>query len=218
MPYFMPNIVYLLLFLYWQAVSVKRLVQKYVLISNNSNVIHRHLGNAIGSIALKYLQNHENMLLAKLCVDLNYGMSINMKCIKHKCRNMSSTCDRWELTLTRAMSQRTPFVPGKQNGCLRNLVSNANWKQMLKYWINVTGVGNDYFEMIFIWYIVSAFINIPRMFPSLDFLLYQGIWHVANVIDILYIKFMYQTKRDQQECLRLGNRFSLWCLGPWMNH
>ena len=37
-------------------------------------------------------------------------------------------------------------------------------------------------------------------------------------MDLLYIIFTYYTQDNQQECFRLSNWFSLWCLGLWMNH
>ena len=37
-------------------------------------------------------------------------------------------------------------------------------------------------------------------------------------MSLLYIKFMYQAKNNQQGCFSLCKRFSLWHLGPWMNH
>ena len=36
--------------------------------------------------------------------------------------------------------------------------------------------------------------------------------------DLLYIRFTYYTKDNQQGCSRLSNGFSMWCLRPWMNH
>ena len=37
-------------------------------------------------------------------------------------------------------------------------------------------------------------------------------------MDLLYIKFTYYSQATQQEGFSLSNRFSLWWLGPWMNH
>ena len=37
-------------------------------------------------------------------------------------------------------------------------------------------------------------------------------------LDLLYIRFTYYTKGNQQGFSRLSNCFSLRCLGPWMNH
>ena len=37
-------------------------------------------------------------------------------------------------------------------------------------------------------------------------------------MDLLYVIFTYWTHDNHQECVRLSNWFSLWCLGPLMNH
>ena len=35
---------------------------------------------------------------------------------------------------------------------------------------------------------------------------------------LLYMRFTCYTKNNQQECPKPSNWFSLWCMGPWMNH
>ena len=59
-----------------------------------------------------------------------------------------------------------------------------------------------------------AHIHLPRWFVSADNLYEKRIGQVTS--DLLYMRFTYYTKDNQQGCSRLSNRFSLWCLGPWM--
>ena len=73
-----------------------------------------------------------------------------------------------------------------------------------------------YYEMLNVWATVSANVRLPRMFPPTDFHFEKRIGLVS--MDLLYIISTHYTEDNQQECLRLSNWFSSWCLGPWMNH
>ena len=72
------------------------------------------------------------------------------------------------------------------------------------------------YEMINVWNTVSALNDLSRKSQSTD---YHSPKRIGQIImDLLYIKFTYQTKYNEQEWYRLSNHFSLRCLGPWMNH
>ena len=47
-----------------------------------------------------------------------------------------------------------------------------------------------------VWLVVSAFIRLPRMFLSTDFLF--GKWALLVAMDFLYIWFIYKTQDNQQ--------------------
>ena len=70
----------------------------------------------------------------------------------------------------------------------------------------VKDVGNNYLVWVYSCMItVSTFIHIPKI-------LY------LRTMNLIYISYTYWTKNYQQECSRLGNRFSLQCYGPRMNN
>ena len=75
----------------------------------------------------------------------------------------------------------------------------------------VPDVGITYFSMKFfhVWYTVSAFSYLLRMFLSTDLLLHKWNEHVAR--SPLYIRLPNLTKDHHQECSMLSNWFSFWC-------
>ena len=54
------------------------------------------------------------------------------------------------------------------------------------------------------------------MFPPKDFCLEYR--NELFSMELFHILFTYHTQDNQQKCFRLSNWFSLWCLGPDMNH
>ena len=70
--------------------------------------------------------------------------------------------------------------------------------------------------MFNVWATVCTIFHLPRMFPPTDFLFGKRIGLVF--MDLIYIIFTYYTQDNRQECFRLSNWVSLWCLRPWMNH
>ena len=82
-------------------------------------------------------------------------------------------------------------------------MSSTNLSMMMMRWCSVPT--SKYYP---------AHINLPRMLLSTDNLYEKRIGQVTS--DLLYMRFTYYNTDNQQECSRLSNWFSLWCLGTWM--
>ena len=70
-------------------------------------------------------------------------------------------------------------------------------------------------EMIDVWDAVRIFNYLLKMFLSTDMFFEQRFRNFTK--NLLYIKFTYYSKDNQQEYSRLGKWFSLQCLEPWMH-
>ena len=71
-------------------------------------------------------------------------------------------------------------------------------------------------EMIDVWDTISSLIHPLGCFCPRTIFAKKRIGQVTT--DLLFIRFTYYNKDNQQECSLLSNWFPLWCLGPWMNH
>ena len=83
------------------------------------------------------------------------------------------------------------------------MVACPFWALVVLYWILALFTLH---EMINVWDTIAIFIRLPRMFLSKYFLFEKGTWQITT--GLLYIRFTYQTKDNQQECSRLIILFS----------
>ena len=94
------------------------------------------------------------------------------------------------------------------------MVACPYWALFVLYWMLVIFTK---YEMIDVWDTVSALIGLPV--HELSLRKNKKTKTIGQVtMDLLYIRFTYYTKDNQQECSRLYNWFSLWYLGTWVNH
>ena len=89
------------------------------------------------------------------------------------------------------------------------------WPVLSGHWLSCTGCYQYLLNMKWLMYWLP-FLQLSTSlgcFLPRTFFLKKRIGLVS--MDLIYITFTYY---NQQECFRLSNWFSLWCLEPWMNH
>ena len=102
--------------------------------------------------------------------------------------------------------------------CLTDVERDGlRWPVLSGLWLSCIGNWLYLLSMkLSMWDNFSAHIHLPRLFLSMDYLYKKCFGQVTS--DLLDMRFAYNTKDNQQGCSRLSNWFSLWCMGPWMNH